>query len=78
MRAKRKHSEACRDRMEEIIGGDRVRRAEARRERELDERLQQEDTRVGAENVEAQANARPQSTPRSRAESEVVEDRPNQ
>ena len=64
--------------MEEIIGGDRVRRAEARRERELDERLEQEHTRIGAENVEAAANARPQSTPRSRAESEVVEDRPIQ
>ena len=68
VRARRNHSEACRDRMEEIIGGDRVRRAETRRERELDERLQQEDACNGAENVKAQAaNARPQSTPRSRA-----------
>ena len=55
VRARRNHSEARRDQMEEIIGGDRVRRAEARRERELDERLQQEDTRIGAENVEAPA-----------------------
>ena len=46
VRARRNHSEACRDRMEEIIGGDRVRRAEARRERELFERFQQEDARI--------------------------------
>ena len=59
-----------------IIGGDRVRRAEARREHELDERLQQEDTRIGAEAANAEASARPPSTPRSRAVSGVVGDRP--
>ena len=62
--------------MEGIIGGDRVRRAEARRERELDERLQQEDIRIGAETASAQASAHPPSTPRSRADSGIVEDRP--
>ena len=40
VRAQRNHTEACRSRLEEIIGDDRVRRAEARHERELDERIQ--------------------------------------
>jgi hypothetical protein len=76
VRARRNHSDDCRTRMEGIIGGDRVRRAEARRERELDERLQQEDTRIGREAADAPASAQPTSTPRSRADSGIVEDRP--
>ena len=55
--ARRKHSEPCRIRMEELIGGDRARRADARREREFDERLQQEDIRISAEGAFALAPA---------------------
>ena len=72
VRARRNHSEACRNRMEDLIGGDRVRRAVAGREQELDERLQQEDARIAA----ASANLRPPSAPRSCATSDVVEDGP--
>ena len=80
VRARRNHTEACRDWLEENIvatteGVERVRRAEARRERELDERLQQEDVCIGAD-----GNARPTAdvpsdlalgTPRSRTTLDV-------
>lgn len=62
--------------MEGISGGDRVRRAEARREREIDDRLQQEDTITNKDVAEAPASAPPTSTPRSRADSGIVEDGP--
>ena len=51
--------------MEELIGGDRVRRAGARREREFDEQ-------IGAEDAEALVTG----PPRSRTTSDVVEDGP--
>ena len=76
VRARRNYSDHCRTRMEGIIGGDRARRAEARRERELDERFQQEEARIGKEAADAPASAQPASTPRSRADSGIVEDRP--
>ena len=66
--------------MEGLIGGDRARRADARRDRELDKRLQQEYLRVSA--ASAPAAARPPvpapapATPRHRATSDVVEDGP--
>ena len=59
-------------RMEELIGGDPMRRAEARRERELGERLQQEDARISAEGAPASAPA--PGSPRYRTTSDVVED----
>ena len=63
--------------MEEVIGGERVRRAAARRERELDERLQQEDARIAAGGAPpAQDGAPAPSTPRSRTKSDVAEDGP--
>ena len=78
VRARRNHTEACRSRMEEIIGGDRVRRAGARRERELDEWIQQEDSRVGAPAETPAGDPLPPTTgtTRSRATSDVVENVP--
>ena len=71
----RNHTQACRDRMEEVIGGERVRRAAARCERELDERIQQEDARIAAGGAPpSQDAARAPSTPRLRATSDVAED----
>ena len=52
-----------------------VRRAEARRERELDEWIQQQDTHIGADGVPL-AFAPAPATPRFRTTSDVVEDGP--
>ena len=54
-----------------------MQRAAARRERELDERLQQEDARIAAGGAPpAQDGAPAPSTPRSRTTSDVAEDGP--
>ena len=75
IRARHNHTEACRSGLEELIGGDRVRRAEARRERTLDKRIQQEESRIGADGV-LLAPAPAPGTPRSCTASDAVEDGP--
>ena len=75
VRARRNHTQACRDRMEKVIGGERVRRAAARREREIDERMQQEDARIAADGAPPASSAAPATGfPRSCTTSDVAED----
>ena len=75
VRAQRNHTQACRYRMEEIIGGERVRWAASRRERVLDERIQQEDVRIAADGAQPASSAVfAPGIPRSRTTSDVAGD----